>query len=382
MRVLHVIPSIDRFAGGPTAALLGLTRAQVKAGLEVKVLTTYRQIQDRVAGQVFQDQGVAVEMLGPVAGKLARHPDLAFLADQQVKDAHIVHIHAIWEQLLHVSARSAQKRNIPYILTPHGMLDPWSLAQNKWAKKLMMTWRIRRNLDRAAALHFTSNTERDLTAPLKLRAPKIVEPIGLEMADYEHLPPGGTFRQRYPQIGDRPLILFLGRIHPGKGLEHLVPALAQADVPGAMLAVVGPDSENFRGVIEGLVEKHGLKDRVIFTGFLDGVDRLAALSDADLFCLPSDHENFGMSIVEALAAGVPVLISDHVAIWREIVDANVGAATAPETAAVARELHRWLTDAALRKTAAENARSFVWSRYDWDQIARRWRRHYEDILTR
>jgi glycosyltransferase involved in cell wall biosynthesis len=89
-----------------------------------------------------------------------------------------------------------------------------------------------------------------------------------------------------------------------------------------------------------------------------------------------------MSIVEALAAGVPVLISDHVAIWREIVDANVGAATAPETAAVARELHRWLTDAALRKTAAENARSFVWSRYDWDQIARRWRRHYEDILTR
>jgi glycosyltransferase involved in cell wall biosynthesis len=243
-----------------------------------------------------------------------------------------------------------------------------------------MAWRVRKNLDHAAAIHFTTQQERDETAALRLEPPALLETLGLNLSEFQMLPPRGSFRSRYPQIGDRPLIVFLGRIHPGKGLEHLVPALAMADVPQAMLAVVGPDSENFQATIERSIAERGLKDRVIFTGMLAGLDRLAALTDADLFCLPSDHENFGMAIVEALAAGVPAIISDHVAIWRDLVEAGVAAATAPNPTALAPELRRWLLDPDLRAAAGAKARAFVWSRYDWNRIAARWRGHYEKLI--
>ena len=175
MRVTHVIPSIDRQAGGPTTALLGLTAAQVKAGLEVSVLSTFRAIEDRAMAQQFGEQGVQVELIGPVEGKLGWHPDMAFLAGQFIGHAHMLHIHAMWENVLHHAARAAQRKKIPYVVTAHGMLDPWSLAQRHyWSKKALLAWRVRRNLKRAAALHFTSVTERDLTNPLKLRARAIV----------------------------------------------------------------------------------------------------------------------------------------------------------------------------------------------------------------
>jgi glycosyltransferase involved in cell wall biosynthesis len=215
-----------------------------------------------------------------------------------------------------------------------------------------------------------------------LRTPPLVQRLGLDLSEFDVLPPRGSFRSRYPQIGDRPLVVFLGRIHPGKGLEHLVPALAMADVPEAMLAVVGPDSENFQATIERAVDQHGLRDRVIFTGMLRGADRVAALADADLFCLPSDHENFGMAIIEALAAGVPALISDHVAIWRDVVAAGVGAATAPRADALAPELRRWLTDKRLATEAANQARAFVKREYDLTRIAQRWKEHYSRLAAR
>ena len=386
MRVLHVIPSIDRLAGGPTTALLGLTKAQAKAGLEVKVLTAYRQVHDRVAGQVFQNQGVAVEMLGPVAGKLQRHPDLAFLADQQIRDSHIVHIHAIWEQLLHVSARSAQSRKIPYLVTAHGMLDPWSLAQNKWAKKALLRLRVRKNLNRAAGLHFTSTVERDLVAPMRLRAPKIVEPNGIDLDEFEHLPQRGTFATHVPQVGKRRYILFLGRLHPKKGLDLLIPAFAKiasgAALADVALVVAGPDADGYQHRLRSMIAEHRLEDRVVLPGMLEGEARIAAFTEAALFVLPSYQENFGIAVAESLVAGTPVVISDQVNIHADITAADVGGVVPTNVAALAGEMRRWMEDGDLRRRAAAIAPAFVRDRYDWDQIARRWRRHYEDILTR
>ena len=155
------------------------------------------------------------------------------------------------------------------------------------------------------------------------KPPGVVIPLGISWNEFESLPPRDALRRQYPQIGNRSILVFLGRIHPGKGVEYLVPALAQTQTK-PVLVIVGPDSNGFRSTIEAMVDQAGVKDRVIFTGMLKGPDRVEALAGADLFALPSDHENFGMSVIESLAAGTPVIISNKVALCSEVINGKVG----------------------------------------------------------
>lgn len=379
MRVVHVISGIDPPNGGPAIALAGLAAAQARAGLEVTVLATYAAGADLSPADRLRDSGVSVELVGPCAGALFRHPHIQPAVEQHLATADVVHVHALWEEVLHQACRAAQRHSIPYLITPHGMLDPWSLAQSKWKKRLYMLWRLGRNLRRAAALHFATEAERDMTAGLNLPTPVIVEPNGLDLSEFENLPPPGAFRSRYPQLGTRPYVVYLGRLHAGKGLELLVPAFAQAQARDAMLVLVGPDSRGFQAQVQGMVAKHGLQDRVVFTGLLRGAERVAALAEATLFALPSFHENFGIAVAEALAAGTPVIISDQVCIHREISAAGVGGVVGLNVEALAHELSRWLSDSPLRQTAAARARAFVWQRYDWNRIAGQWARHYQRL---
>jgi glycosyltransferase involved in cell wall biosynthesis len=215
--------------------------------------------------------------------------------------------------------------------------------------------------------------------PLNLRPPAIVEPLGIHLEDFSDLPASGTFRQQYEAIGDRPLITFLGRVHPGKGLEYLIPAMAHVKPSSAVLAVVGPDSENYMAKARQLADEHGVSERVIFTGMQRGPERLAALADADLFCLPSDHENFGVVVIEALACGTPVVVSEEVNIHREITEAGVGAVAERRVEPLAETLSQWLQDKDLRDSAGERARPFVEAHYNWQTIAERWCEHYRRL---
>ena len=337
--------------------------------------------------QQFGEQGVKVELIGPVEGKLGWHPDMAFLAGQFIGHAHMLHIHAMWENVLHHAARAAQRKKIPYVVTAHGMLDPWSLAQRHyWSKKALLAWRVRRNLKRAAALHFTSVTERDLTNPLKLRARAIVEPNGIDLREFDQLPPAGTFAARYSQLRGRPFLLFLSRLHPKKGLDLLIPAFAkiatEAAMANVMLVLAGPDSDGYLLEVQKMIQRHQLADRVLLPGMLTGQDRIAALAEAAMFVLPSYQENFGIAVVDALAAGTPVIISDQVNIHADISAAGVGGVVPTQIDPLAAAMLQWMQNTEQREQAARLTPDFVRDRYDWMQIARRWRRHYEEILTR
>lgn len=382
MRVLHVVSSIDPKAGGPAVALSGLAMAQAAAGLRVSVLATWISGGNLDVAETFRRQGIDVRLIGPCRAPFNRHPELVDAVTEAVAQADIVHIHSLWEEVQHQAARAAYRRHIPYIIRPCGMLDPWSLAQSRWKKKLYMLWRLRKNLNRACALHFTADTERDLTRPLKLKAPAIVEPNGIDLKEFEHLPPRGGFRAKHGIAPDRPMAMFLSRLHPKKGLELLIPAFAQAtagQLSSALLVIVGPDAEGYQAKIEDLVARHGLRDRVIFAGMLRGADRVAALADADVFVLPSHQENFGIAVVEALAAGTPVIISDQVNIHQQISRAQVGAVVPLDIDRLAGEIGRWLGDGTLRGEAGRRARPFVWESYSFDEIARRWVGHYQEL---
>jgi glycosyltransferase involved in cell wall biosynthesis len=374
MRILHVTSSIDASSGGTAAAVLGLTRAQAATGMNVTLLTT----DAHGAGMQSVDAaGVATRVVGPASGKLLRHPDLPRVTRELVAAADVVHVHALWEEAQYQAARAAREQRVPYVITPHGMLTRWSLAQRPWKKRLYMAWRLRAMLNRAALIHYTSETERTEVMPsLAPTRRSTVEPLGVALDQYRTPPPPGTFRSRYPQLGTRPIVLFLGRLHPGKGLEYLLPAMAALRHAEAVLVAVGPDSRGYRAELDRRAALLGVSDRVLFTGLLQGEEKVAALVDADIFCLPSDHENFGVAVIEALAAGAPALVSAHVPVGKEIEESGAGAVVPQEPGQLAVVLDQWLADEVRRRNAAARGKALAWARYDWVQIAMRWPAHY------
>jgi glycosyltransferase involved in cell wall biosynthesis len=380
MKVLHVISSIDPRSGGPPVALIGLAEAQRAIGLEVFVVATWTKGADLTAADRLRQQGIRVNLVGPCLRPLVWHRRIGPVVREETTRAEVVHVHGVWEEVQHRACRVAQSLGKPYIIRPCGMLDPWGLRQRALKKKIYLYWRLRRNLNRAAALHFTAPAEHALTEPLRLVPAAIVEPNGVDLTEFAELPVRGTFRSRYPQPDGRLLVLFLSRLHHKKGLELLIPAFAQTAASDAFLVLAGPDSDGYQAKLAELARRHGLADRVIFTGMLHGKERIAALADADLFVLPSYQENFGLAVVEALASQTPVLISDQVNIHEDIRSAGVGGVVPAEVAPLAAELKRWLADTELRMAAASRARAFVQERYDWRPIAHRWAGHYERLV--
>lgn len=381
IHVLHVLSGIDSRQGGPAVALVGLATAQAELGMRVSVLVTYSEGDDLSRADELRARQIDVTLVGPASGALMRHRRLYAAAKECTGAADVLHIHALWEEIQHAAALTAKRMGKPYFMRPCGMLDPWSLSQSKWKKRAYLAWRLRSDLNGATGVHFTAELERESASNLRLRAPALVEPNGLSLDEFSELPPPDTFRSRFSIPAERPLLLFLGRIHQKKGLDYLLPAFAAMEDRRSLLAIAGPDDSGYAREMQELANQLGVADRVFFAGMLRGADRVAALSDADLFVLPSRQENFGIAVVEALAAGTPVLISDQVNIYREIVAAGGGAAVPLGVEPLTVELNRWMADSALREAAGARGRAFAFRNYDWRAIAARWQDHYAAATT-
>jgi len=381
-RVLHVIPGLDATQGGTVTALMSMAVFQARRGLKVTVAATWAgENPPRDAEQKLREAGAEVRLIGPANGPLLRHAELEPALATLVGRADVVHAHGVWEEIQHRAAALARAARVPYVLSPHGMLDPFNLGKKWLKKKLYVLWRLRHTIAHAAAIHFTDETERDLAAPLTGKTPAIIEPIGIDLAEFAQVPPRGTFRSHYPQVGERPVVLFMGRLHPKKAPDLLITAFAQARAGDAVLVMAGPDSDGYRARLESLARERGVADRTVFTGMLRGEQRVAALAEADVFALFSHQENFGLAVVEALACGTPVLISDQVNIHRKITEAGVGAVAPVDVPEMAALLTQWIEDAGLRRAAAGRARGFVEANYDAERVAGHWAGHYAALAA-
>ena len=236
-------------------------------------------------------------------------------------------------------------------------------------------------LREAAAIHCTTEMERSSTGALVDRVPVITEPNGVSLDDFRIVPDGAGFRSRHG-LNDRPVIGILGRVHPGKGLECLIPSLARMRRRDAVLVVAGPDSGGFQAHMEKLATHHGVRDRVIFMGMIHGLAKVEMLAGCDVMAFPSEHENFGIAVVEAMAAGCPVIVSDQVGIGSAVLQAGCGAVVPIDRDAVATELDSWIVDRQRRRDAGERGRAFATVAYDWDRIADRWKQHYRSFAVR
>ena len=301
---------------------------------------------------------------------------------RHAKEFDLIHIHGVYRFPQAIAAYYARRNGIPYIVSPHGSLDPFMLyRRTRQLRRLgYQHLVVQRLLNNASAVQYTSEEEMTLAQPLKLKAPAIIIPNGLELSKYENFTTYGKFREKYA-LDDKRIILHLGRLNFVKGLDILVRAFSQVASAreDAYLVLAGPDNEGYAEQVKGWLAQEGVEDKAIFAGILQGVDKLAALKDADIFALPSYSENFGIVVIEAMACGLPVVISDKVNIWREVERERAGLVTRCDADEVARAIVYLLDNPDYRQEMAEAGKALVSKDYRWDSIIHALLEAYRDV---
>ncbi|HQY88339.1 MAG TPA: glycosyltransferase, partial [Tepidisphaeraceae bacterium] len=371
MRVLHAISGIDPGNGGPTVALHGLGAAQVALGNSVTIVATWQHESGRDNAAKFRERGMDVEMIGPARGKLSTHPSIAPTLKSLVERHDVVHIHAVWEEIQHIAAECARAAERPYVWRPCGLLMPTHMKKSYWAKRAVVLWRTGLDLSQANAIHFASDHERDETRTwLKEDQESIVEPNGINLDEFSNNVDPNEIRRIIPQIGNRRVVLFLARPAREKGLDLLIPAFVRAKLENHVLVIVGHDPQRteYLREIETLISKLHARDRVILAGAKHGAEKLACYRGAEVFALTSHFESFGNVVIEALAAGTPVIVTRGVGLSREVERGEVGLVVDHTIESISAAIEKICNDPTLRAQFASRARPFVENRFTWPSI--------------
>jgi glycosyltransferase involved in cell wall biosynthesis len=385
MRIFHILPSLDPADGGVPKIAVRLAAAQAALGHDVQILVYRRpNAQNSIDQELRAIPGSNMLKLNylPVAD-----PWEQYTASQArrvvtgiIRDFDFLHLHDLWRPLSKRAAAIAFQCGVPYTILLNGMLDPWSLSQKRWKKKLgFAVLGYREMLDRAAFLHAGNDDEVRLIRPLGLLPEIRVIPNGIFAEEIAPMPAFGSFSGKYPQLASRPFILFMGRLHYKKGLDYLADAFAKvaSRFPEFMLVVAGPDGgaeDDFRRRIDAL----GVADRVVLSGPVWGNDRLAAMADAACFCLPSRQEGFSLAITEAMGCGLPVVISEGCH-YPQVSEVGAGFVLPLDADAFADALIRIMNDGELRERMGQRGRELVWSRFTWPTVAKQTIDAYENV---
>jgi glycosyltransferase involved in cell wall biosynthesis len=368
LKILQLVHTLDPGVGGVATSVLALSRGLARRGHKVDIVV----LDDPSAAWV-ANVDLNVHALGSGLTSYRYSRSLLPWLRQHGGDYDRVIVNGIWQYLSFAAWRRYAGSQIPYDVFPHGMLDPWfkeAFPLKHLKKWLYWPWAEYRVLRDAAAVIFTSEEER-LQARKSFwlyRAREKVSSLGVEAPPISS-DARSEFLSRYPELQNTRNFLFLGRLHPKKGCDILLNAFARIRSNDPIsLIVAGPDQIGWEADLRRQVARLNLTDRVVFTGMLQGAMKQGALASADAFVLPSHQENFGISVVEALAAGVPVLISNRVNIWREIDADRAGYVEPDDLAGTTRLLQRWIeTPPAERETKQQNARNCFEQRFAIDR---------------
>ena len=327
MKLLHLIHSADPASGGPIEGIKQFARNGLARGIEIELLTL-----DPPDASYLRDFPVKVRTLGATyAGKYGYSPQLVPWLRQNHGKYDCVIVNGIWQYHSYACWLALHKTDTPYVVFPHGMLDPWFRHQypikhlKKW---LYWPWTEYRVLRDAEFVLFTTEEESNLARESfwLYRVNPFVVGYGTSIPEFDLQELREGFFVRFPDLRNKRLATFVGRIHPKKGCDLLIEAFHRslARDPDWHLLIVGPDQLGWQVNLERLSETLGIKNRITWAGMLRDERKWAALAASEVFVLPSHQENFGIVVAEALACGVPVLISNQVNIWREIQSENAG----------------------------------------------------------
>ncbi|HEX6676027.1 MAG TPA: glycosyltransferase, partial [Actinomycetes bacterium] len=380
MRILHVVGSLDPRYGGPSVVVPRMCRALAARGHHVELLTT----DPEGAGEAIE-AGVTVvrRRLHPPRG-WAASAGLGRWLRRRVGEFDVVHVHSLY--LFHTwwASRCCRRARVPYVISPHGTLDPWHLAHRPRRKAAYTLLLEGRALRRAAAMHYTSVEELAHAARHLGHGPRgFVVPPGVDRPPVRRLADDGGLAARHPELAGRTLVTFLGRLTAKKRLDLLVEAFAEvaAAEPGAHLAVAGPDDEGIGAGVRARVARLGLAGRVSFLGLVTGAAKAALLGRSRVMVLASEDESFGVAVAEAMAAAIPVVVSEGVALHREVAAAGAGLVVPLAPGPLASAVLHFASDPEQAARCGANGRAWAWMRLSWDQAAKGLERLYQQAVA-
>ncbi len=385
MRVLHVIPSVSPLRGGPSAVIRMLARGLSAEGITVHIATTDDNGPGRLSvplGQPIKEEGATFwyfprqmrpyTISWPLLSWLWRH----------VPEYDLVHIHALFSFPVTAAALCAAHRRVPYLVRPLGTLTQWGVLNRRPLLKRLSIGCVERHIMAGtAAVHFTSDDEAEEARLSVDFARNVIIPNPVSLLLNENEKPTLSFRDLYPQLRGRRIVLFLSRIDRKKGLDLLIEAFAKIrqTVADASLVIVGSGDLPLELECRNRADQLGISSDVHWIGFLEGAEKQAALTDADLFVLPSYSENFGVAVVEAMAAGLPVVVTDRVAIHREIASQRAGLVVKCNIDRLAGAIRQLLQDRSLSTELGRNGCRLA-ACFAPSIIAAKLRACYEEIL--
>jgi glycosyltransferase involved in cell wall biosynthesis len=291
--------------------------------------------------------------------------------EQYVASYDVLHVHALFSYPTLPACRAARRYAVPYVLRPLGTLDPWALRFHRRRKAVYFRLFERRNLLGAAAVHAVSEGERLAIEALGLPVRVVTIPLGIDRATAGGSALGVGWNDS--NKGDLTNVLFLSRLHPKKGLEILLDAVERLSrrTRRMRLVVAGDGDAAYVQNLKDRTARCGLDEVVTFTGFVEGAEKERLLQAADLFVLPSYDENFGIAVGEALSVGLPVVVSEHVALAEDVRRAGAGLVVPCDVEHLSRALATLIGDPDLRHRMGEAGRRLARSRFSWPLTARR-----------
>ena len=333
MRILHVTPSLARSHGGVSAAIRGLANAQQKAGHSVVVYTGYGK-DDRLESPGIFDEVIVRDdarvkqfpvSKNPFWRRIESCPSLAKALRRDVEATELVHIHSMWTWCVEQAAAVCRDLGKPYVVSVHGGLDPWLLRKKGFVRRWYFGRFEKPRLEFARAVHFTAQQEMDLSQPLGLKIRPVVVPLGVDDVFFEAEHTQADSRKAFGLPPDAFIALQIGRIHSVKAIDVLLDAWARMDRSGKrLLWIVGPGEPAYVEVLRSRARLLSIENSVRFDGALYEESRVAAFFAADVVSLCSHKENFGLTAAEAMACGVPVIVSDKVNLASDVAQSAGG----------------------------------------------------------
>jgi glycosyltransferase involved in cell wall biosynthesis len=376
LKVLHVIPSIGPLHGGPSIVMRTLAQGLSGLGVETDVVCTDDNFGMRIEAplnQPVRQDGATFRYFARQTKFYTCSLPLARWIWQHVADYDVVHIHALFSWSSTVAAAASVVKGKPYIVRPLGVLNRWGMKNRRpLFKRLSLYACERRILRRAFAVQFTSQLEQREAEDLNVKFSAAIIPNPVELPDTSRVP-RGQFRARYPELQNKTVYLYLSRIDAKKGLDLLLTAFARvhAEFPDSVLAIAGDGLPDLVGSLRAQADRLGLQKAVVWVGFLQGEAKLSALADADVYVLPSYSENFGVAVVEAMGAGLPVVVSTQVGISPEIGRAGAGLVTPCEVEPLVEAMLTVGRDPDLRREMACRGRRFAHEEFSLKSVCGR-----------
>ena len=378
-KVFHIIGYLASRYGGPPKFALSLGKAMEKHGFESCWWATATSSEKKELAYLC---GKAFLYTARFPCSWNRSPELAIELQKKIETTDILHLHQIWDYPLWKAAKIAHRAGKPYIVTTHGILDQsWRYQSLK--KRIYMKLMARFILNNASAIHAMNTHEVNGLNRLGIHTPCVLIPNGIDMDEFQTMPEKETAEKAWPHLKGKKVVLFLSRLSPEKGLDILIQSWKLVDriLPDALLVLAGPDNKGYLSKMRKMVQRFGLQDSVMFSGFVKGDLKKALLNRANMFVLPSFTEGFSTVVLEALSLGKPCIVTTGCNI-PEIQEVGAGyVIPTGDKDALYRSLHRMLTlSDTERKEMGDCGKQMVAKQYHMDIITRKIKGVYEHIL--